>query len=104
MGGWSRSTPTDDLNILSGCFYTTLAGCLTGVYYLKCRSKLSINFHVTCFFIELIVSSDAVIADVCHETSSLVTCVKCLRQFNGKWVAPCPLRFLASDGCYHPSH
>ena len=32
MGGWSRSTPTDDLNFLSSCFYSALVGCLTGVY------------------------------------------------------------------------
>ena len=32
MGGWSRSAPTDDLNVLNGCFYITVVGFLTGVY------------------------------------------------------------------------
>ena len=99
MGGSSRSAPTDDLNVLSGCFYTTLVGFLTGVYQHKCHSEVSIILNFTCvvFTVNLSVNSDVVITDVCHETSSLVTCVKCYRQFNGKWV----LNFLARGGVCH---
>ena len=60
--------------------YTLSACVLTGVYTHKCHSKVSIIFF--CFIcvvllVKLSVSFDVVITDVCHETSSLVTCVKC---------------------------
>ena len=50
MGGWSYSAPTDDLNVLSGRFYTTLVGTLTCVYKLRCHFELSIisDFTYVC--------------------------------------------------------
>ena len=79
MNGAAPLLPNDRTSVLHAK-YTLSACALTGVWELKCHSKVSIIFlRFICIIlvVKLSVSSDVVIADVCHGTSSLVTCVKC---------------------------